>query len=344
MTLTEKEIASALARIPPPPRPRPRITPGALVYWTWHYPKLVRRNGARAHWEAWLGRRRFVRAVKDYNPESPATIATEKPLTVSLLAGRKHASLAALALLSLQQSSRRPVYPVVHDDGTLAALYRDELKRFFPATRFVSADETREALDRVLPEKSFPFLRGTRLGYLHLRKLTDIHAAGTGWTLVMDSDVIFYRRPDELLRAVDGCEWAHMVDCQTNYGCGVRLLEDLTGLTVHPRLNAGLLNINSSEIDWDFLEYAASVILARAGFSYYLEQALLAVLMAKHGARAFTAGQYLVNPTESQTQNRLEVAHHFVDRSILHLYRFAWQGVLGQVPPRLAPAAPSIGL
>jgi hypothetical protein len=328
--LTEKEIATALARIPPPPGPRPPITAGAVVYWTWHYPKLVRRDGARAHWEAWLGRRRFVRALRDHNPEPPAGVTRENPLVVSLLAGRKHSALAALALLSLQQSAQRPVHPVVHDDGTLTVAHRDQLKRFFPSTHFVSTDETCVALDHVIPERSFPVLRGLRKGYMHLRKLTDIHASGRGWTLVMDSDVIFYRRPEELLHAVDGCEWGHMVDCQTSYGCDVSLLRDLSGLNVHSRLNAGLLNIKSSDVDWEFLEYAAGAILAKAGFSYYLEQALLAVLMAKHGARAFDAGQYLVNPTETQSREQREVAHHYVDRSVLHLYRFAWQGILGQ--------------
>lgn len=325
--LTTEDLARAESCIPLPKARRAAITPGALFYWLWHHPKLIRRDGIRAHIEAWVGERQFHQALARYVPTDQEPRG--QPLVVSLLAGRKHTPLAAVALLSLEKTSSRPVYPVVHDDGSLGLDDKERLRLLFPATRFVSAEETREVLDRVLPERSFPFLRRTRLGYLNLRKLTDIHAFGDGWTLVMDSDVFFFRTPRQLLEVVDACLWAHMVDCQTSYGCSVGLLEQIAGVAVHPRLNAGLLNMNSAEIDWEFLEHATRVILAREGFSYYLEQALLAALMARKGAEALEATQYLVNPTEYQAREQREVAHHFVDRSILHLYRFGWQKVLG---------------
>jgi hypothetical protein len=289
------------------------------------------------HLGAWWGRRRFLSAISRIRPETEHCPAEGEALKVSLMAGRRHAALAFLALLSLRRACHRPVHPVVHDDGTLRPADRETLRGFFPETRFISAAETKEALDRVLPEATFPFLRKIRRGYLNLRKLTDVHAVGTGWTLVMDSDVIFLRRPVELLEAVEKSAWAHMVDCQTSYGCAVDLLESLAGRKVHPRLNAGLLHMNSPEVDWEFLEAAARAILAKEGFSYYLEQALLGVLMARKEARPLTARDYLVNPTEAQVIGRREVAHHFVDRSILEFYRHAWRPALFPGHPSFSP-------
>jgi hypothetical protein len=326
--LSREDLLRAEACIPAPKAKKKGITAGALVYWLWHHPRLVIRDGVKSHFEAWIGERRFAEAIDRFVPAD--TDSAGQPIVVSLLAGRRHAPLAAVALTSLQQTARRPVHPVVHDDGTLGAVEKKRLESLFPKIRFVSSEETQEALDRVLPEKSFPFLRRTRLGYLNLRKLTDVHAHGKGWTLVMDSDVFFFHKPQQLLDAVDSTRWAHMVDCQTSYGCAVSLLEEIAGAPVHPRLNAGLMHMDSRDVDWDFLEFATRAIMAREGFSYYLEQALLGALMARKKAEALEASQYLVNPTDEQARQQREVAHHFVDRSILHLYRFGWQRVLRQ--------------
>lgn len=324
-----EEAQRAQAFIPPAPKKRGVITPGALVYWLWHYPRLVLREGWKIHLGAWWGRKQLIQAVAKHRPEK--TTEESKPaIEVSLMTGRKHAPLTMLALISLGRAAGRTVRPVIHSDGTLSAEDRGRLQTLFPRASFPNPEETREALDRTIPLKTHPFLRRVREGYLNLRKLTDIHAISRGWTVVLDSDVVFYRKPAELLRAADERRWAHMVDCQTSYGCPVSLLDKLAGCPVHPQLNAGLLHINSRDIDWDFLERSTRTILAQAGFSYYLEQALLALLMAQKKGGTFQAEEYLVNPSEFQVKEKRETAHHFVDRSIFHFYRYGWQELIGR--------------
>ncbi len=188
-------------------------------------------------------------------------------------------------------------------------------------------------LERHLPESRFPFLRRIRLGYIHLRKLTDIQTAGPGWRLVLDSDVFFFRPPTQLIDFMAAEKWCFMQDCMQSYGAPLETLSTLAGAPVHPQINVGLCHVRSADIDWDFVEHCARVLLFRHGFSYYLEQALMAVLMGRFGAKALDA-DYLVYPTPEQARRAEHTALHYVDRSQLTMMRYGWRQVLEGRPAR----------
>jgi hypothetical protein len=203
------------------------------------------------------------------------------------------------------------------------------LLRLFPAARLVSHAAISDALESTLPAEHFPCLRRLRLSYVHLRKLTDIQCSkGTAWRLVLDSDVFFFRPPVEMLDLVARPAWFHMVDCQQSYGAPQPLLEALADAPVHPRVNVGLCHLQSTRLDWPFIETCAATILARHGFTYYLEQALAAILMAQARATPLSAEDYLVYPGREQGRAPKQVALHYVDRSFLLLYRYGWRQVL----------------
>jgi hypothetical protein len=90
------------------------------------------------------------------------------------------------------------------------------------------------------------------------------------------------------------------------------------------------VHLDSGSLDWDRLENACKLILACHGFSYYLEQALLAVLMAQQHAEPLDPTDYVVHPTPDQAERGEGVAQHFVDRSSLLLHLHGWQHALGQ--------------
>jgi hypothetical protein len=119
-----------------------------------------------------------------------------------------------------------------------------------------------------------------------------------------------------------------MIDCQTSYGCPASTLEELAGRPVHPKVNVGLLHLASGSLDWAELEHASRTLLARHGFSYYLEQALLAFVMGKAGAEPLDADDYLVHPSKAQAAKPGQVAHHYVDRSSMLLFSTGWKSAL----------------
>src|SRR5690606_10908337 len=130
-------------------------------------------------------------------------------------------------------------------------------------------------------------------------KLTDVHAGRVGWRLVLASDLLFWREPRFLL------DWAaapdrplHAVDCEENYGYTRPLLEKIAGAPVPPRINVGLCGLRSDTIDWDFLEHATAALIAAERTSYYLEQALVALLVARGGpAAAAPVADYITLPS-----------------------------------------------
>ena len=131
------------------------------------------------------------------------SVASGAALELHLLTGRRFWYQSAFCLWTLARQTGRPLAPVIYDDGSLAEQYRDSLSRLFPAVRFVAQGETIKRLDALLPVARFPFLRERWLNYPNLRKLIDPHLGGTGWKLVLDSDLLFFRRPDFLLHWLD---------------------------------------------------------------------------------------------------------------------------------------------
>ncbi|PAW68616.1 MAG: hypothetical protein B9S34_01790 [Opitutia bacterium Tous-C1TDCM] len=330
LPLSAADLAVAAARIPAPKRRRPPLTPGRIVYLLWHYPQQVARDGAVWHWHLWRGRNDMAAAIAGLAaPPVPAGPV----LPVHYLTGKRYLPLTLISALSLQHQTGRPVQPVLCDDGSLAADDLATLHRIFPRAEVIAKETVAANLERHLPESRFPFLRRIRLGYIHLRKLTDIQTAGPGWRLVLDSDVFFFRPPTQLLDFMAAEKWCFMQDCMQSYGAPLETLAALAGAPVHPQINVGLCHVRSTDIDWDFVEHCARVLLFRHGFSYYLEQALMAVLMGRFGAKAL-GSDYLVYPTPEQARRAEHTALHYVDRSQLTMMRYGWRQVLAKLPAR----------
>lgn len=326
--LSPTDLALAATRIPAPKLRRPPLTPGRIVYLLVHYPRQVFGDGFDWHWHLWRGRRDLAAAIATL-PAPPAPSGA--PVALHYLTGKRYVPLTTVALLSAQHHFGRPVQPMLYDDGSLDADAVATFRYFFPLTRVFLKAELAAALDRTLPAERFPFLRKIRLGYIHLRKLTDVAVSSPSWNVVSDSDVFFFRRPDALLAAVDARRACHMVDCMTSYGTPTPFLEELAGTPIHPRVNVGLCHFDAAAIDWDYVEHCAAAILARHGFSYYLEQALTAILLARARAEPLDAESYLVYPKPEQARAPSQVALHYVDRSYFSLYRYGWRLVLNSL-------------
>ncbi len=326
MELSPAELRQAEAAIPAPKKKRPPLTAGRALYLAYYYPRQVAREGLAWHWHLWKGRREMARSLACLPAPSPPA---GDPVPIHYLTGHRYVHLTCVSLLSAQNRMGRPVQPVLHDDGTMGAKERDAFLRLFPSARIHLRAEMEHHLESVLPADRYPFLRRIRLGYFHLRKLTDIQCLpGDDWRLVLDADVFFFRHPAQLLELRDARQWFHMVDCQPSYGAPVEFLSELAGAPVHPKANVGICHLHQPSIDWDYVEHCARLLLARHGFSYYCEQALTAVLMGRHRARPLDEQDYLVYPSREQAAQPRQVALHYVDRSMLSMMRHGWRQVL----------------
>lgn len=308
--------------------------PGKILYHGWHRPinrlrDSIREGGPLVQRRTEAGRREMEAAARTL-PALPRASGT--PLELHLLTGRRFWSQTAFCLWSLARHANRPIAPVIYDDGTLTAELRDLLSFHFPAARHIPQAETIARLDAFLPVARFPVLRERWMNYPNIRKLIDPHVENTGWKMVVDSDLLFFRRPDFLLAWLDHpTRPLHAVDCQESYGYSRPLMERLAGAPPPPLVNVGLCGLRSEELDWIELEAWCAELIAREKTSYYLEQGLVAMLVARQQPCAVApASDYVTKPGRAEGTRPTAVMHHYVAESKRWYYQHGWRIVQGQ--------------
>jgi hypothetical protein len=247
------------------------------------------------------------------------------------LTGDRFWDQTAFCLYSLQAAIDRPLYPVIYDDGNLGAEARENLQRVSPQIRFVDIAETRARLDEFLPHSRFPFLRDRWQHYPNIRKLTDPHLGSTGWKLVLDSDLLFFRRPDLLL------DWTaapdrplHAVDIKESYGYTRERMERLTGHHLAEKVNVGICGLRSDDLDWEKLEAWCADLITHEKTNYYLEQALVAMEIAGRDCTVAPSRDYITLPPPREAMTREAVMHHYVAESKRWYFQHNWR-VFAQV-------------
>lgn len=259
----------------------------------------------------------------------PLPAAAGAPLTLHLLTGKNFWYQTSFCLWTLGRHTGRPLAPVIYDDGSLTPELCDELRRVAPAARFVSQAETIARLDAHLPATRFPTLRERWVNYPNIRKLTDPHAGTNGWKLVIDSDLLFFRRPQFLLDWLDAPDRPlHAVDCETSYGYSRPLLDELAGRPLADLVNVGLTGFNGGELDWERLEHWCRTLIARERTNYYLEQALIAMLVAGRSCAIAPAADYVTMPALPEARDCRAVMHHYVAASKRWYFQYNWQRAL----------------
>ena len=338
------------------------MTLGRLVYLFYHQPvgcvkRSIREGGPIEQWRTEGGRREMERAAHELHAPvvsrqwtvdswkaegrrhgacgENATLGMElsggKPVEVQVLTGEKFWYQTAFCLYSFALASGREVRAVIHDDGSLDKAHADALLRVFPGSRVEARDEIVARLEDLLPESKFPTLRARRLELPLIKKITDIHVGCTGWRLFFDADLLFFRRPDAILEWWDNPKSAlTSVDAAYAYGYPLELLEQIAGRPVYDYINTGLLGLQSDSIDWDRMEFWCRDLIARAGTSYYQEQALIALQLAGADRVVLSKDDYLVYPRGNEAVHCRAVMHHYVDLSKKSYFRDNWRRF---VPP-----------
>ena len=305
------------------------MTPGQLLLKFYHTPVGRIRNSMRngGPWAERETERQRVEmetaaATLPPLPDFPGTA----PITLHLMTGRRFWYQTAFCLHSFARSAGATVHAVIYDDGSIDATTAQLLTRLGPGVSIRFQSELRAQLDLLLPANRFPVLRERWENYPNIRKLIDPHLGSAGWKLVIDSDLLFFRYPHFLLA------WAaapdrplHAVDCETSYGYSRNLMEKLAGGPIADLVNVGLTGLSSDELDWDRLEVWTASLHAAERTSYYLEQALIAMLVAGRSCRVAPAADYVTLPRPPETERPAAVMHHYVADSKRHYFRTCWR-------------------
>ena len=307
-----------------------RLGLGKLALACWHQPVGRIRDSLRQ------GGPFVVRETERQRREMEAAAVTLPPLperpgapltSLHLLTGRRFWYQTAFCLQSFARHVETGMNAHIYDDGSFDETLRGQLTGLGSGLVFHPAATIRSCLDDLLPENKFPVLRERWRNYPNIRKLTDPHLGSTGWKLVIDSDLLFFRRPGFL---IDWCAAPdrplHAVDCEESYGYSRALMERLAGAPIPPLVNVGLCGLRSESLDWHELEAWCAELIAREKTSYYLEQALVAMLVARTQPCAVAPGaDYVTKPDRAEGMAPRAVMHHYVAESKRWYFRHGWR-------------------
>lgn len=304
------------------------ITPGKVLYQLYHRPiDAVRKTFTKG----------LLKTVQQHDGQKKMMSAAtglreivytgEKTFTVYFLTGKKYWFQTAFCLYSLQRFANVNIHAVIVDDGSFDDELETAVKRQFPSTvTIIRSSELQIYLDQKLPPNIFPVLRQRRIIYPHLRKLTDVHVLpGYNTKLVLDSDMLFFRQPSEMLEWLENPkQLLFLRDVTTSYGYSEQLMERLTGCSIPERLNVGVAGMPSSMIDWHLLEDWTKTMLESEGSTYLQEQALTAMIASGQDHTFLEESSYKVLPVIDQPSVP-EILHHYVAESKYDYFVKGWK-------------------
>jgi len=243
-----------------------------------------------------------------------------------MLVGSGFWFMAAFAVVSLQRQLDRQLHMHFYDDGSLGRREADKLRGICEVVTMHARDDLDGRIEELLPEEKFPFIRERLRNYHNLKKLVDPHLAKTGEKLVMDADLLYFGQPTELLDWREDAQGILVAtDHVESYGYSRPLMERLAGARIPHAINVGITGLRSETLDWELIEAWCRELIGAEKTSYYLEQALIAMLCARNRFTQLRADRYLTGPSDTKVLEADGVMQHYVDISKKNYFRHAWR-------------------
>jgi glycosyltransferase involved in cell wall biosynthesis len=189
------------------------------------------------------------------------------------------------ALKSFYHFSGRRYALCIHDDGTLERDHRVALRCHFPAARLIGKAEADAKMSPLLSDHPrCAELRRTN----HLSpKIFDFASyAQSDRLLLLDSDVLFFAEPVELLRRIEDPEYRRNsvnADVASAYTVDPDDVRRLTGVELIARFNSGLGLIHRDSLNLAWLEEFLA-LPGIIGHFWRIEQTLFALCSSRWGA------------------------------------------------------------
>ncbi|HTN00150.1 MAG TPA: hypothetical protein VL088_15440 [Pedobacter sp.] len=265
--------------------------------------------------------------MQDASISLPPIISQQDGLPIYFLTGKKYLYQTLFCAHSLTKVTKEKIQFNLVDDGSFDEKFIQQVNLQMPGVKIITKADIEINLQNRLPKMEYPYLHHKRVVYPHIKKLTDIHTIdGNPHKLVLDSDMLFWNEPIEIinwLKQPRGC--LYMLDCEESYGYDRSLMQALCGFQIPELMNVGAFGLNSSIINWDNLEQWSKKLEEEQGASYFLEQALSAMLIANEENTILNNEEYIVNPSGDINNLAEDKLHHYVDLSKQFYFETAWK-------------------
>lgn len=291
-----------------------RFSPG---HWWWRFRRESKR-GWRAVWGD------YILGPRIWRWRNPHFALPAEHVPVVLVLGRDHLTMAAWMLASWTIATGRNWRIYFHDDGTLPNETREQFARLRLSVTVISRNEANTEMAARL--SALPRCRSYREGVPLGLKIFDVpEIQSAPRLLLIDPDVLFFRRPDEILtwcdRPQDFSCWFN-VDVAEASNVPAAEAHARLGLELWPRVNSGLCLLTRSAIDLDFCEKVLEQTSIREGHFWRVEQTLFAICASRYEKGGLLPETYEVSL--DAFRRSAAIARHYVG-AVRH--RFWAEGV-----------------
>jgi hypothetical protein len=194
-----------------------------------------------------------------------------------------HAGMLAAASFELRSGRRWKWF--VHGDGTVTDEQSAALRKTLPDVRYIPRGEADARAAEFLSEH--PRCLANRSRHNLFLKFLDVAAFATQPRLiVLDSDVIFFRRPEDILDWVDtkSDECRYNEDTREKFCIPRGEIEAELPVRLPPRFNSGLVLMPGSAFDLHLAEKLLTAFEDRAHAPQFFEQTLYALMAGANPA------------------------------------------------------------
>jgi lysophospholipase L1-like esterase len=220
----------------------------------------------------------------------------EYPISVHLLVSSGSWHCGLLAAISLEICCKKNWRLIFHDDGSITESQRKRIEKTLPGVHFVPRRMAEVRMSEVL--KDFPKCSIHRSQHNFFLKLFDVHPfAASGKYMVMDSDVIFFRTPKEIISWAesDAAEIFYNGDAQEKY-CNPRTeLEKSFEIPLWEKFNGGLVLMQSAAMNLHLAESLFEKFEDKAHHPQFFEQTLYCLMSSAWGHGGALPPTYEIN-------------------------------------------------
>ncbi len=226
---------------------------------------------------------------------APVEETTDGSCEIHILTSEEDCLNALWTLKTFYFFSRRQYRLVIHSDGTLTKNTISHLEHHFPKARLIDKEQADHAIEGLL--EAHPRCLAIRREHFISAKEFDFPAfASSDRLLFLDSDVIFFCAPTELLRRIEDPEYRLNTvnpDIETCYSMTTPQLSKAIGCRVPERFNSGVGLIFRESLNWGWIEEFLS-IPGILDHPWRFEQTLAALCSARWGVELLP-GNYRVH-------------------------------------------------
>lgn len=312
---------------------------GKLLYKIYYQPiskqARIKKFGGKVNYRKMLAGEQEMRDYAFNRLKMPTEFSADGKYRLNLLTGDKliHQSLFCVYSFFkyLSPSEAKNFTVNFYSDGTLGGPDIMFLKEKFATIRIITHAEISKRLKEHLPPDLYPYLNEKVAANPLFKKLIYPHLGQKGSATFLDSDMLFFKRPDEFLyflneKGDSKADAFCIQDVQRSYGYSESEITLVWPASVSRNINSGLYSLWSENIDFVFIERLVRAFETRFGSQYYMEQLITAIILERFES-LFVAPklEYIVMPGRDAVRNSIGTLQHYVNDSKEFYFKEAWR-------------------